>query len=159
MDLYDFSVRRIDGESVSLAAFGGRVLLIVNVASRCGFTRQYKDLEALYRRWQNRGLEILAFPCNQFARQEPGSDAEIRAFCTDTYPITFPLFAKIEVNGANAAPLYRYLRQQAPGLLGRTIRWNFTKFLVSRRGEVIRRYAPVRSLVAIETAIVRELAL
>jgi glutathione peroxidase len=157
MDLYDFSVRRIDGETVSLASFRGKVLLIVNVASRCGFTRQYADLEGLYRRRQTRGLEILAFPCNQFAGQEPGSNAEIRAFCTDAYAISFPLFAKIEVNGSKAEPVYRFLQQQAPGLFGGTIRWNFTKFLVSRHGEVRRRYAPIRSLGAIEAAIVAEL--
>jgi glutathione peroxidase len=159
MGLYDFSAGRIDGDTVSLATFRGKVLLIVNVASRCGFTRQYADLEALYRRWHDRGLEILAFPCNQFASQEPGSNAEIQAFCQATYAISFPLFAKIDVNGAGATPLYSFLRQQAPGLLGTKIAWNFTKFLVSRRGEVRRRYAPTQSIARMETAIARELEL
>jgi len=157
MGVYELRVRRIDGGSMSLAEFRGKVLLIVNVASRCGFTRQYADLEALYRRLQHRGLEILAFPCNQFGRQEPGNDAEIRSFCTQAYAISFPLFAKIDVNGANAAPLYRFLQQQAPGLLGTKIRWNFTKFLVSRNGEVRCRYAPTRPLAQIESALSREL--
>jgi glutathione peroxidase len=157
MGVYELRVRRIDGGSISLAEFRGKVLLIVNVASRCGFTRQYADLEALYRRLQHRGLEILAFPCNQFGRQEPDNDAEIRSFCTQAYAISFPLFAKIDVNGANAAPLYRFLQQQAPGLLGTKIRWNFTKFLVSRNGEVRCRYAPTRPLAQIESALSREL--
>lgn len=155
--IYDIELKDINGQNTSLKAYQGKVLLIVNVASHCGFTRQYADLEALYRRLQHRGLEILAFPCNQFGRQEPGNDAEIRSFCTQAYAISFPLFAKIDVNGANAAPLYSFLQQQAPGLLGTKIRWNFTKFLVSRNGEVRCRYAPTRPLAQIESALSREL--
>ncbi len=157
MGFYELRVRRIDGDFISMAEFRGKVLLIVNVASRCGFTWQYADLEALYRSLRHHGLEILAFPCNQFGRQEPGNNAEICAFCTQAFAISFPLFAKIDVNGANAAPLYRHLRQQAPGLLGTKIRWNFTKFLVSRNGEVRCRYAPTRPLAQIESALAREL--
>lgn len=143
MSLYDITVTTIDGSTGTLADYRGRVLLIVNVASQCGFTPQYAGLEALYRRYREQGLTILGFPCNQFSHQEPGDEAEIKNFCTLTYAITFPLFAKIEVNGSNTHPLYAHLKKARPGLLGsESIKWNFTKFLVDRNGEVLKRFAP-----------------
>jgi glutathione peroxidase len=141
--LYDLEARAIDGETRKLADYAGKALLVVNVASRCGFTPQYEGLEALWRRYRDAGLVVLGFPCDQFGRQEPGDEDEIRSFCSTSYDVTFPLFAKIEVNGARAHPLYRYLKEKAPGLLGtKAIKWNFTKFLVDRRGDVVKRYAP-----------------
>jgi glutathione peroxidase len=143
MSVYDFSAHSIDGEQRPLAAYRGQALLIVNVASRCGFTPQYTGLEALYRAYRDRGFCVLGFPCDQFGHQEPGDEAQIRDFCTLTYGVSFPLFAKIKVNGADAHPLYRFLKQSRPGLLGlEGIKWNFTKFLIGRDGEPIRRYAP-----------------
>jgi glutathione peroxidase len=143
MSVYDFTVTTIDGRSQSLADFKQQALLIVNVASRCGFTPQYTGLEALQRRFHDQGFNVLGFPCDQFGHQEPGSEAEIKEFCTLTYQVSFPLFAKIEVNGEHAAPLYRYLKKARPGIVGtEAIKWNFTKFLVNRSGEVIKRYAP-----------------
>jgi glutathione peroxidase len=142
MHIYDCSARLGTGEECRLADYRGRVVLIVNVASKCGFTPQYKGLQDLYERLQPRGLEILAFPCDQFGHQEPGSDAEIASFCTDTYGVTFPLFAKIEVNGKNAHPLYVWLKEQKGGLLGSGIKWNFTKFLIDKAGVVRARFAP-----------------
>jgi glutathione peroxidase len=143
MSVYEFSARTIDGQEQSLSAWRGQALLIVNVASRCGFTPQYQGLESLYRDFQAQGFAVLGFPCDQFGHQEPGDEAEIRTFCSTQYNISFPLFAKLEVNGPNAHPLYRYLRQALPGLLGLTsIKWNFTKFLVSASGEPVRRFAP-----------------
>ncbi|QJD29342.1 glutathione peroxidase [Methylococcus geothermalis] len=151
MNLYDFEVDTIDGETIRLDSYRGKVLLIVNVASRCGFTPQYDGLEALYRRHRDAGLVILGFPCNQFGGQEPGSEAEIRQFCASRYEVSFPLFAKIEVNGDHAHPLYAYLKSMQKGLLGsEAIKWNFTKFLVDRNGEVVRRYAPTASPESIE---------
>ena len=133
----------IDGASQKLAEYDGKVLLIVNVASKCGFTPQYTGLEALHRRFAARGFEVLGFPCDQFGHQEPGDAAEIKSFCALKYDVTFPLFAKIEVNGEGAHPLYRLLKKEAPGLLGtEAIKWNFTKFLVGRDGKVLKRYAP-----------------
>ncbi len=143
MQIHDFSARLGTGEERRLAAYRGKVLLIVNVASKCGFTPQYNGLQALYRQFQQRGFEILAFPCDQFGHQEPGSDPEIATFCKDTYGVTFPLFAKIEVNGKKAHPLYVWLKQQKGGLLGNSIKWNFTKFLVDRAGTVRARFAPI----------------
>ncbi|KOF52753.1 MULTISPECIES: glutathione peroxidase [unclassified Achromobacter] len=141
--IYDFSARTIDGAEQSLDTYRGRVLLVVNVASKCGFTPQYSGLEDLYRSYREDGLTVLGFPCDQFGRQEPGDEAEIRNFCTTQYDITFPLFAKIEVNGEQAHPLYRWLKSQQPGVFGTEgIKWNFTKFLVGRDGQVIKRYAP-----------------
>jgi glutathione peroxidase len=141
--VYDFSAKTIDGKEQSLAAHDGKVLLIVNVASKCGFTPQYKGLEALYRRHRDAGLVVLGFPCDQFGHQEPGDEAEIRNFCALNYDVTFPMYAKIDVNGDAAHPLYRHLKKAAPGLLGsEAIKWNFTKFLVDRKGEVVKRYAP-----------------
>jgi glutathione peroxidase len=142
MSVYDFSARLGTGKERSLDAYRGKVLLLVNVASKCGFTPQYKGLQALYEQFAPRGFELLAFPCDQFGHQEPGSDAEIAAFCDTTYRVTFPIFAKIEVNGAGAHPLYVWLKAQKGGLLGSAIKWNFTKFLIDRKGEVVARFAP-----------------
>lgn len=139
--VYDFEARRLNGDSVKLSAYQGKVLLIVNTASKCGFTSQYSGLEELYGKFQARGLEILGFPCNQFGKQEPGDSAEIAEFCSVNYGVTFPMFEKIDVNGNNAHPLYQYLKSEARGLLGsEPIKWNFTKFLVNREGEVVERY-------------------
>ncbi len=141
--IYDFSVDDIAGKPVALERYRGKVLLIVNTASKCGFTPQYKGLEALYRKYRSQGLEVLGFPCNQFGAQEPGSAEEIESFCEINYGVTFPLFAKVDVNGDDAAPLYRHLKRERPGLLGsEAIKWNFTKFLVDREGKVVERYAP-----------------
>ncbi|MDN5864661.1 MAG: glutathione peroxidase [Gammaproteobacteria bacterium] len=140
--VFDFSARRLDGREEPLSRYHGKVLLIVNVASQCGFTPQYKGLEELYQRYRPRGFEVLGFPCNQFARQEPGSAGEIEAFCERNYGVSFPLFAKIRVNGAGAHPLYRHLKQAAPGIAGsKAVKWNFTKFLVDREGRVAGRFA------------------
>ncbi|HEX5580361.1 MAG TPA: glutathione peroxidase [Gemmatimonadaceae bacterium] len=136
-------VTTIEGEETTLAAWRGRVLLIVNVASECGFTPQYAGLEALWRAHRERGLTVLGFPCDQFGGQEPGDEAEIRAFCSRTYDVTFPMFAKVKVNGRDAHPLFRHLKSARPGALGtEAIKWNFTKFLVGRDGAVLARYAP-----------------
>ena len=141
--IYDFSVKDIHGKTVKLDAFKGKPLLIVNTASKCGFTPQYKGLEALYKKLHGKGLEILGFPCNQFGEQEPGSEAEIESFCEVNYGVTFPMFAKVDVNGDAAAPLYKFLKKEKTGLLGsEAIKWNFTKFLVDRNGKVVERYAP-----------------
>jgi len=140
--IYDFRAKSLAGEDVSLKRFEGQVLLIVNTASACGFTKQYQGLEALQQAYASRGFSVLGFPCNQFGRQEPGSAAEIEEFCESNYAISFPMFEKIDVNGANAHPLYQYLRDQKSGLLGSSIKWNFTKFLVDRSGRVVARHAP-----------------
>ena len=141
--LYDISVDDIKGKPVKLSKYKGKVLLIVNTASECGFTPQYKGLEALHRKLGDRGFEVLGFPCNQFGAQEPGSESEIEKFCEVNFGVTFPMFSKIDVNGAATAPLYRYLKKEKPGLLGsEAIKWNFTKFLVDRNGKVVARYAP-----------------
>jgi glutathione peroxidase len=143
MTVYDFSAQRLDGQEESLSAYRGRVLLIVNTASACGFTPQYSGLEKLHVALQGQGLTVLGFPCNQFGAQEPGDEAAIGAFCEKNYGVTFPMFAKIEVNGENAHPLYKYLKEAKPGLLGsEAIKWNFTKFLIGRDGEPVARYAP-----------------
>ncbi len=141
--LYEFSVRRNSGEMCGLSEFRGKVLLIVNVASKCGFTPQYRGLQTLYETFAPRGFAVLAFPCDQFGHQEPGTDAEIAAFCQQNFAVTFPLFAKIAVNGRGAHPLYRWLKEQKGGLLGSRIKWNFTKFLVDRAGAVRARFAPM----------------
>ena len=141
--IYDFSAKDIRGKEQKLDEYKDKVLLIVNVASKCGFTPQYKGLEALYEKLHARGFEILGFPSNQFGAQEPGNEAEIAQFCDLNYGVTFPLFAKLDVNGSAAAPLYQYLKKEKPGLLGsEAIKWNFTKFLVDRKGNVVERYAP-----------------
>src|SRR5260221_6646489 len=143
VSFYDFEVTTIDGATQRLDAYRDRTLLIVNVASQCGFTPQYAGLERLHRKYRGRGLAILAFPCDQFGPQEPGAEAAIKRFCSETYDVTFPLFSKIKVNGAGAHPLYAYLKVQKLGLLrSKAIKWNFTKFLVSAQGEVLKRYAP-----------------
>ena len=139
----DFTVRAANGRMIDMSTFAGRVLLIVNTASKCGFTPQYEGLEQLHRDYAAGGFEVLAFPCNQFGAQEPGDAAEIASFCSLTYDVTFPLFAKVEVNGAGADPLFQRLKADAPGLMGsKAIKWNFTKFLVDREGKAVRRYAP-----------------
>ena len=140
--VYDFNALSLDGKEIPLSRFQGQVLLIVNTASACGFTPQYRGLEALYRSFGPRGFSVLGFPCNQFGGQEPGQAAQIKQFCSDTYGVSFPMFAKIEVNGANAHALFRYLKNQKSGVLGSTIKWNFTKFLVDRSGKVVGRHAP-----------------
>ena len=143
MSIYEMTAKDIEGRELSLASLQGRVLLIVNVASRCGFTPQYAGLEALQRQYGERGLTVLGFPCDQFGHQEPGDEAEIRNFCQTQYDVSFPMFSKIEVNGAGAHPLYAYLKSQAKGVLGtEAIKWNFTKFLIDREGRVVKRYAP-----------------
>lgn len=141
--IYDFSATTIDGRELSLEEFKDKVLLIVNTASKCGFTPQYEGLEKLNRQYAARGLVVLGFPCNQFGAQEPGDAAEIANFCSLTYQVSFPMFAKVEVNGEGTHPLYRFLKEAKPGLLGtEAIKWNFTKFLVDRNGNVVERYAP-----------------
>ncbi len=141
--IYDFTANNIDGQEVHLSTYRGKLLLIVNTASQCGFTPQYKGLEALHRKYADKGVAVLGFPCNQFGRQEPGNPDEIKSFCSRTYDVTFPLFAKISVNGPSAHPLYQFLENEKRGFLGtKNIKWNFTKFLIGRDGEVLGRYAP-----------------
>jgi glutathione peroxidase len=143
MSIYEFTAKDIDGREVSLANLKDRVLLIVNVASKCGFTPQYSGLEALQKKYADRGLSVLGFPCDQFGHQEPGDEAEIRDFCQTQYSVSFPMFSKIEVNGPGTHPLYTFLKSQAKGMLGtEAIKWNFTKFLIDRQGQVVKRYAP-----------------
>jgi glutathione peroxidase len=149
--VYDFTAKRLDGSEQSLGDYRGRVLLIVNTASACGFTPQYAGLEKLYRDLKDRGLTVLGFPCNQFGAQEPGSEAEIGAFCEKNYGVSFPMFAKIEVNGPGAHPLYKFLKSEKAGFLGsEKIKWNFTKFLVGRDGVVVARYAPTATPESLE---------
>ena len=157
--IYAFNAVTNQGKEVSLQQYAGNVLLVVNTASRCGFTPQYAELQRLYEKYHAQGLEVLGFPCNQFAGQEPGGDAEIAGFCSRNYGVTFPIFAKIDVNGKHAHPLFRYLKREARGFLGTTaIKWNFTKFLVDRDGRVVRRYAPNTKPLRLEQEIVRLLA-
>lgn len=152
--IYDFTARDIDGKERSLSEFRGKVLLIVNTASQCGFTYQYKGLEELHRKYAAQGVEVLGFPCNQFGKQEPGDAEEIKNFCSLTYDVTFPMFAKIDVKGPSAHPLYDFLtRQKGGGLFGRNIKWNFTKFLVGRDGKVLARYAPTVKPEALDAVI------
>ena len=149
--IYDFSAKTIDGAERKLDAYRGKTMLIVNVASKCGFTPQYEGLEALYRKFEGQGLVVLGFPCDQFGHQEPGDEAEIKNFCSLNYDVSFPMFAKIDVNGAGTHPLYKYLKHEAKGLLGsEAIKWNFTKFLVGRDGAVLKRYAPADTPQGIE---------
>lgn len=151
MPLPDLELRTLDGQRQRLADYTGNTLLVVNVASQCGFTPQYKGLEALYRKFKDRGFTVLGFPCDQFGHQEPGDEADIQRFCSLTYDVTFPMFAKVEVNGPNAHPLYQALKEAAPGVLGTEgIKWNFTKFLVDPQGRVVKRYAPTTTPEAIE---------
>jgi glutathione peroxidase len=152
--IYDFSARTLDGASAPLGVYKGKTLLIVNVASKCGFTPQYGGLEALYRKFASKGLVVLGFPSNQFGHQEPGDSTEIRNFCSTNFDVTFPLFAKIDVNGSDADPLYKFLKREARGIFGtERIKWNFTKFLVDSQGRVRKRYAPTAKPASIETAI------
>jgi len=155
MDIYDFIVRNAKGVDVPMSDFKGKVLLIVNTATGCGFTPQYEGLQELYRKYKDKGLEILDFPCNQFGHQAPGTEEEIQEFCTLHYRTTFPLFAKIDVNGKDADPLFVYLRKQKGGFMGNEIKWNFTKFLISREGKVIERYAPTTKPREIESDILK----
>lgn len=141
MKIYDFNVTTIDGNNTTLEQYQGKVMLIVNVASKCGFTSQYKGLQALHEKYAQKGLAVLGFPCNQFSNQEPASESEIKIFCTTNYDVSFDMFSKIEVNGDNTHPLYQYLKKEASGLLGsESIKWNFTKFLVDQNGKVLERY-------------------
>ena len=159
MGLYDIDVTTIDGRMQKMDAYRGRTLLIVNVASECGFTPQYEGLEALYRKYKDRGLTVLGFPCNQFGHQEPGTEQDIQAFCSRNYGVSFPMFAKIDVNGKDTHPLYRLLKSEQKGILGsEAIKWNFTKFLLGRDGKVFKRYATATRPEALEGDIERLLA-
>lgn len=159
MDIFSIEAQRLDGTPGTLESYKGKVLLVVNVASKCGFTPQYKGLEALYRDFRDRGFEILGFPCNQFGHQEPGDADEIASFCSTTYDVSFPMFAKVDVNGDDAHPLYRHLKQEKSGLLGTgAIKWNFTKFLIGRDGTVLKRYAPTDKPEKLRADIERALA-
>jgi glutathione peroxidase len=143
MTVYDFQAKTIDGREVPLSSYRGKVLLIVNVASRCGFTPQYSGLQKLYDQHKTTGFEVLGFPCNQFGQQEPANESEIQTFCNSTYGVRFPLFSKIDVNGPKAHPVFEFLKREKPGFLGlKRIKWNFTKFLIDRSGKPIKRYAP-----------------
>ena len=142
-ELYNISVKDIDMNSVNLSDYEGKTLLIVNVASKCGFTPQYKDLQNLYEKYQDQGLEVLGFPCNQFGAQEPGTNEEVKSFCDLKYNVSFRMFDKIDVNGSNASPLFKYLKHESPGIMGtEAVKWNFTKFLVNSDGKVVKRFAP-----------------
>ena len=156
--VYDFSARTLDGKERSMADYRGQLLLIVNTASECGFTPQYAGLEALYRKYTGRGFAVLGFPCNQFGRQEPGDAAQIAAFCSANYGVSFPIFAKVDVNGPAAHPLFNFLKNERRGLLGtRSIKWNFTKFLVGRDGSVMARFATITTPERLDAAIERAL--
>jgi len=149
--VYDLRAKTIDGVEQPLASYEGKTLLVVNVASKCGFTPQYTGLESMYRKYKDQGLVVLGFPCDQFAHQEPGDEQEIKSFCSLKYDVSFPLFAKFDVNGSNASPVYQYLKKVAPGFLGtEAIKWNFTKFLIDKHGKVVKRYAPTDTPEAIE---------
>jgi glutathione peroxidase len=157
--LHDFTANTLEGQPRSLADFRGQVVLVVNVASKCGFTPQYTGLEALWKEYGPKGLVVVGFPCNQFGAQEPGSAEDIRQFCSLTYPVSFPLFAKVEVNGPNAHPVYGFLKAGAPGVLGtEAVKWNFTKFLVAKDGRVVERYAPSTTPAALKADIDKLLA-
>ena len=155
---FDFTARRNDGTELSLGDLRGKTLLIVNTASNCGFTPQYKGLETLHRTYKDKGLVVLGFPCDQFAHQEPGNDAEIAAFCERNFGVTFPLMSKVEVNGTGTHPLFAFLKKKAPGAIGESVKWNFTKFLVAKDGTSIRRFDPATEPEAIEKDIVAALA-
>lgn len=156
--IHDFVVKSAAGQDQDLSAYKGHVVLVINVASKCGFTPQYKGLEELNKKFAERGLVILGFPCNQFGAQEPGTDQEIQSFCTLTYDVSFPIMSKIDVNGDQTAPLFQFLKSSAPGLLGtEMIKWNFTKFLVGKDGKVIKRYAPNTEPAALEADIINAL--
>jgi glutathione peroxidase len=151
MSVHEYEAKTIDGQPKKLAEYSGQVLLVVNVASKCGFTPQYAGLETLYRKFKDKGFAILGFPCDQFGHQEPGNEEEIKSFCSLTYDVSFPMFAKVKVNGDEAHPLYQYLKAEKPGVLGTEgIKWNFTKFLIGPDGQVVRRYAPTVKPEALE---------
>ncbi|MEN9445120.1 MAG: hypothetical protein RIS47_2011 [Bacteroidota bacterium] len=153
--IYQFKALNIEGKEVSLSDYKGKVVIIVNVASKCGFTPQYEGLEALYQKHKDAGLVILGFPCNQFGSQESGSEADIKSFCSLTYGVDFPMFSKIDVNGDNAHPLYKFLKDEKPGLLGiKAIKWNFTKFLINKEGKVVDRFAPQTSPADLDSSVV-----
>jgi glutathione peroxidase len=159
MSIYDFKVQARDGSMVDLADYRGQVLVVVNTASKCGFTPQFEGLEALYREYKDRGLAIIGFPCNQFANQDPGSNEEIAEFCQVNYGVSFPMMAKIDVNGGDADPVFTWLTSQAPGFLGtKGIKWNFTKFLIGRDGEVVKRFGPKEEPDSMRSAIEAALA-
>ncbi|PCS00981.1 glutathione peroxidase [Lactococcus fujiensis] len=157
MKFYDYSARKMNGNTVSMSAYKGKVVLVVNTASKCGFTPQFEGLETLYKKYHDQGLEILGFPCNQFGNQDSGTNSEIEAFCQMNYGVTFPMFEKIKVNGPEAHPLYKFLKYEAKGVLGSTIKWNFTKFLISRDGEVLERFASATEPTEFEQKIIDEL--
>ncbi|MBS3962999.1 MAG: glutathione peroxidase [Methylomonas sp.] len=158
--VHDFSAKMLDGRTVPLRDYNGQVLLIVNTASRCGFTPQYRDLENLYQQYRARGFAVLAFPCNQFGQQEPGSSTDIAQFCESNFHISFPLFEKIEVNGANTHPLYGFLKTAKPGLFGtQAIKWNFTKFLIDKQGQPVERYGPMQTPNSLKNAVEHYLAI
>jgi glutathione peroxidase len=158
MSIYDYSATTIQGEEQALSKYEGEVLLIVNTASKCGFTPQYKELQELYEQYHERGFKVLGFPSNQFMNQEPGDESEIQQFCQLNYGVTFPLFAKVDVRGKEAHPLFRYLTKNAPGFLGDEVKWNFTKFLIDRNGHVVKRFAPTTKPSAIRDDIEKLLA-
>lgn len=152
-NFFEYTAKANNGAERSFEEFHGKVVLVVNTASKCGFTPQYKGLEALYRKYRDRGFVVLGFPCDQFARQEPGSDAEIASFCELNFGVSFPLMSKIEVNGRNAHPVFIFLKKKAPGLLFKSVKWNFTKFLVARDGVTVKRFSPATEPVKLEKAI------
>lgn len=157
MNVFDFQATSLDGKSVDLGQYRGKVLLVVNTASKCGFTPQYQGLETLYRTLHTRGLEVLGFPCNQFGKQEPGGADEISKTCYINYGVSFPMFEKVEVNGSAAHPLFRYLKDELPGVLGERIKWNFTKFLIGRDGKPLKRFAPMTTPEKMDPAILAAL--
>ena len=156
--IYDFKARTMDGKEIGLANFKGKVMLIVNTASYCGFTNQFEGLQNLYEKYNAAGFVVLGFPCNQFGNQDPGSDDEIKNFCEMNYGVTFPMFSKIDVNGDNTHPLFAFLKKRAPGLLGKKIKWNFTKFLVDKNGKVLKRFNPSTTPQKIEKHIIKLLS-
>lgn len=153
MSFYEYSAKNIDGKEINMSDYKGNIILVVNTASKCGFTPQLKDLEELYKEYKDSGVEILGFPCNQFLNQEPGENKEVKNFCQINYGVTFNMFEKIEVNGSNTHPIYKYLKEQEKGLLTKDIKWNFTKFLIDKEGNVIKRYSPATSPLKIKTDI------
>lgn len=153
MSFYEYSAKNIDGKEINMSDYKGNIILVVNTASKCGFTPQLKDLEELYKEYKDSGVEILGFPCNQFLNQEPGENKEVKNFCQINYGVTFNMFQKIDVNGSNTHPIYKYLKEQEKGLLTKDIKWNFTKFLIDKEGNVIKRYSPATSPLKIKTDI------
>ena len=153
MSFYEYSAKNIDGKEINMSDYKGNIILVVNTASKCGFTPQLKDLEELYKEYKDSGVEILGFPCNQFLNQEPGENKEVKNFCQINYGVTFTMFEKIDVNGSNTHPIYKYLKEQEKGLLTKDIKWNFTKFVVDRQGKVVGRFEPVVKPAEMETFI------